>query len=216
MDMIKVENLSKSYNGEYCLRNVNLHVKRGEFVSIVGENGSGKTTLLEILAGVRAPDEGSVLIDGKNIFAMSDKQLSKLRRTKLGVVYQNFELIPTLTAEENIRLAMLLEKVPKREINERVEKLTNRLRLENVIKKYPNELSGGQRQRAALARAVSYSPEVLLLDEPTSGLDMENAKNVTNFLCELNSDYNVTVLQITHSEGASSFGKVVPIRELNT
>ncbi len=216
MDMIKVENLSKSYNGDYCLRNVNLHVKRGEFVSIVGENGSGKTTLLEILAGVRAPDEGSVLIDGKNIFAMSDKQLSKLRRTKLGVVYQNFELIPTLTAEENIRLAMLLEKVPKREINERVEKLTNRLRLENVIKKYPNELSGGQRQRAALARAVSYSPEVLLLDEPTSGLDMENAKNVTNFLCELNSDYNVTVLQITHSEGASSFGKVVPIRELNT
>ncbi len=211
--MIKVEELTKSYNGEICFKNLSLQVKKGDFVSLIGENGSGKTTLLEILAGVRKADSGKVFIDGEDIFAMSDKELSHLRRTKLGVVYQGYELIPTLSIYDNISLPMLLEKLPSKEIKKRVNDISARLGLNEMLQKLPNELSGGQRQRAALARAVVYRPSILLLDEVTSGLDNDNKKRVTELLSELNQS-GVTVLQITHSEGASELGRVISMNEL--
>ncbi len=211
--MIKVENLTKSYNGEICFEDITFSVKKGELVSIVGENGSGKTTLLEIIAGIRNPDSGRVLIGGRDIFAMNDAEISKLRRTELGVVYQGYELIPTLSVYDNIALPMLLERLGKNEISKRVNETSARLGIAQMLQKLPHELSGGQRQRAALARAVCYGPQLLLLDEPSSGLDPENQKRVSELLTKLNSE-GVTVLQITHSESDQVLGRVIKMSEL--
>ncbi len=207
--MIYVKNLVKNYNGEPCLRGVDLHIKKGEFVSVKGESGSGKTTLLEILVGLRAPDGGSVRVAGEEIFSLNASALAKFRRTKIGVVYQNFGLIPTLSAMENIRLPMLLEKRSKEETEGRIVEVAKRLKIEGALQKYPEELSGGQQQRVALARAVCYSPEVLFLDEPTGSLDSENTQNVLEFLAELNKERGATILQITHDERASTYGNRV-------
>ncbi len=207
--MIYVENLIKNYNGEPCLRGVNLHIEKGEFVSVKGESGSGKTTLLEILVGLRAPDGGNVRVAGEEIFSLNASALAKFRRTKIGVVYQNFGLIPTLTATENICLPMLLEKRSKKETEGRVLEVAKRLKIEGILKKYPDKLSGGQQQRVALARAVCYNPEVLFLDEPTGSLDSENTQNALEFLAELNRERGTTVLQITHDERAAAYGNRV-------
>ncbi len=207
--MIYVESLMKNYNGEPCLRGVDLHIKKGEFVSVKGESGSGKTTLLEILVGLRAPDGGSVRVAGEEIFSLNASALAKFRRTKIGVVYQNFGLIPTLSAMENICLPMLLEKRSKEETERRVLELAKRLKIEGALRKRPEELSGGQQQRVAVARAVCYNPEVLFLDEPTGSLDSENTRNVLEFFAELNREQGTTILQITHDERASSYGNRV-------
>ncbi len=212
--MIRIENVTKSYNLEPCLRGVNLHVQEGEFLSLTGESGSGKTTLMEILAGVRNPDGGNVVVDGVNVLALSDEGMSKFRRTKIGVVYQSFGLIPTLTAADNIRLPLLLEKVGKRSADIRIEEIAERLRIEGMLEKFPSQLSGGQQQRVAIARAVVYRPKVLFLDEPTGSLDSENTENVLRFLAELNRLEGTTIFQITHSEVAASFSsRVVKMKD---
>ncbi len=207
--MIQVEKLIKNYNGEPCLRGIDLHIEKGEFVSVKGESGSGKTTLMEILVGLRAPDGGRVRVAGEEIFSLSASALAKFRRTKIGVVYQNFGLISTLSAEENIRLPMLLEKLSKKQTEARIVEVAKRLKIESSLHKYPEELSGGQQQRVAIARAVCYNPEVLFLDEPTGSLDSENTQNVLEFLTELNKEQGTTILQITHDERASSYGNRV-------
>ncbi len=204
--MIEVKNLVKSYNEEPCLRGVELSVKEGEFVSLMGESGSGKTTLLEILVGVRAPDSGSVRVAGEDICALSSSRLAKLRRTKIGVVYQNFGLIPTLSAAENIGLPMLLQRKKKKQIVERTVEVAKALGVEGMLLKYPHELSGGQQQRIAIARAIGYRPAVLLLDEPTGSLDSENTKRVLELLSKLNREEGTTILQITHSRLAAEYG----------
>ncbi len=211
--MIKVKDLYKSYTGEMCLCGIDLEIKKGEFVSVMGESGSGKTTLLEILCGVRAPDSGEVSICGEDILHMSDSALSKFRRTKIGVVYQNFGLIPTLTAEENIKLPLILEHISKKECVSRVKTIAEKLNICHILKKLPSELSGGQQQRVAIARAVIYSPEVLFLDEPTGSLDSKNTENVMNFLFEFCRDTGATVFQITHSKAAASGTKIIQIKD---
>ncbi len=211
--MIKVKDLKKSYTGEPCLNGISLDIKRGEFVSVMGESGSGKTTLLEILVGVRKPDSGSVSVCGKDILTLCDSEISKFRRTSIGVVYQSFGLIPTLTAEENIRLPLVLEHVSKKDADERIKKIAERLKISALLNKHPAELSGGQQQRVAIARAVVYEPEVLFLDEPTGSLDSINTENVMNFLFDYCREKGATVLQITHSEAAASGTRIIRIKD---
>lgn len=212
--MIRADDIFKSYNGEPCLRGLSLHVAEGEFLSVMGESGSGKSTLLEILAGVRTPDKGSVRVAGEDVCALSGGALAKFRRTVIGVVYQQFRLISTLTAEDNIRLPLLLERVPKAEIARRVSALAEALGIGGMLHKYPEQLSGGQQQRVAIARAVAYSPRVLFLDEPTGSLDSENSGRVLAFLSELNRERGTTIVQITHSaEAAARSSRTVHIRD---
>ncbi len=204
--MIIAENIVKSYNGESVLNGINLNVKGGEFVSIVGESGSGKTTLLEVLAGVRIPDSGKVYLDGEDISAKKDGEISKLRRTKIGVVFQNYAMIDTLSAFDNIALPLVLEGEKKEVIKEKVEDVAKKLNVFECFNKYPSQLSGGQQQRVAIARVLVYNPKILFLDEPTGALDSKNTECVLATLKKINEEFKVTILQITHSDRAAAFG----------
>lgn len=202
---IDAHNITKSYNDELCLKGIDLQIEEGKFVSVMGASGSGKSTLLEILAGVRIPDSGSVLLSGNNLFAMNDQQAAKFRRTHIGIVYQNFSLISTLSNFDNIALPLILEK-DKTNLKERICQMCDRLLLpDSVLKKFPYELSGGQQQRVALARALIYMPKILFLDEPTGSLDTKNTKNVLELLKEYNEKNGTTIVQITHSKEDAYF-----------
>ncbi len=212
--MIRVENLIKSYNGEPLLRGTCFNVKQGEFASIMGESGSGKTTILEILAGVRVPDGGKAIIDGVDVLSLNEEELALFRRNKIGVVYQNFGLIPTLTAKENIILPLLLKKTNIAECEKDMLSMAERLHIAECLDKYPGELSGGQQQRVAIVRAVIHSPKILLLDEPTGSLDFENTKRTLEFLADLRTSRNITILQITHDIYAAEYGtRILRIRD---
>ncbi len=212
MNIIEINELTKSYNGQICLNGLSLTVKAGELVALTGENGSGKTTLLETLAGIRKPDSGSVIIDGQDIFSLSDSALAALRRSTLGVVYQSFGLIQTLSAADNILLPLQLSHVPKKEAAQRVQELAVRLGIESTLKKYPHELSGGQQQRVAIARALVYEPKILLLDEPTASLDKESVARLDMLLDEL-SKKGVTILMITHRASFRNCTRTLTIKD---
>ena len=213
-EIVLAKDIVKSYGGEACLRGACLRVEEGEFVSVMGESGSGKSTLLEILAGIRLPDGGSVRVDGEDIFSLSESALARMRRTRIGVVYQYFRLISTLTAEDNIRLPLLLEGAAGRECAERVRETAELLGIGGSLRKYPQQLSGGQQQRVAIARAIVYRPKILFLDEPTGSLDSENSERVLRLLARLNRERGTTVVQITHSAAAAGFGgRTVHIRD---
>ncbi len=205
-EIINAKGVIKSYGNERCLNGAELTVYKGEFVSVMGESGSGKSTFMEILAGIRAMDGGEVTVCGKNIFALSESALARMRRTQIGVVYQSFRLISTLTAGDNISLPLVLEGVPGRECRRRVRETAAALGVEDVLDKYPDLLSGGQQQRVAIARAVIYQPEILFLDEPTGSLDSVNSERTLDFLAEMNRSRGTTVLQITHSGVAAAYG----------
>lgn len=212
--MIQVENLTKAYNGEPCLRGATLSVEAGEFVSLMGESGSGKTTLLEILVGVRTPDGGYARVAGEDVLSLSPEKLALFRRTKIGVVYQSFGLISTLSAEENITLPLVLNKIPAEEHASRVREIAERLHIEACLKKKPSALSGGQQQRVAIARAVIHRPALLLLDEPTGSLDFENTERVLRFLGDYRAETGTTILQITHDRHAAESGtRILRIRD---
>lgn len=196
---IQTEGIKKDFNGEPCLKGISLSIEKGSFVTLMGASGSGKTTLLEILAGIRRPDEGSVVVRSKKLFGMTEKEKALFRRTEMGVVYQNFSLISTLTALDNITLPLILNKNSEH-AREKAYDIAERLNLPfTAMKKFPEELSGGQQQRVAIARALVYNPPVLFLDEPTSSLDTLNTYNVLCLLKEINKEYGTTILHITHS-----------------
>ena len=184
MTLIEVKNLNKIYgSGEAevkALKNINLNIEQGEFVAIVGQSGSGKSTLLHLIGGVDIPSSGEVIIDGKNIYKLKEKELSILRRRKLGFIFQFFNLIPVLTAQENIEMPVLLdnEKIDKKYMNE----LLRILGLEERKNNYPSQLSGGQQQRVSIGRALANKPSIILADEPTGNLDSKNSKEVLELL----------------------------------
>ena len=184
MTLIEVKNLNKIYgSGEAevkALKNINLNIEQGEFVAIVGQYGSGKSTLLHLIGGVDIPSSGEVIIDGKNIYKLKEKELSILRRRKLGFIFQFFNLIPVLTAQENIEMPVLLdnEKIDKKYMNE----LLRILGLEERKNNYPSQLSGGQQQRVSIGRALANKPSIILADEPTGNLDSKNSKEVLELL----------------------------------
>lgn len=216
MTLIEVKNLNKIYgSGEAevkALKNINLNIEQGEFVAIVGQSGSGKSTLLHLIGGVDIPSSGEVIIDGKNIYKLKEKELSILRRRKLGFIFQFFNLIPVLIAQENIEMPVLLdnEKIDKKYMNE----LLRILELEERKNNYPSQLSGGQQQRVSIGRALANKPSIILADEPTGNLDSKNSKEVLELLKYCVKKYNQTLILITHDINiAKSADRVITIED---
>lgn len=216
MTLIEVKNLNKIYgSGESevkALKNINLNIEQGEFVAIVGQSGSGKSTLLHLIGGGDISSSGEVIIDGKNIYKLKEKELSILRRRKLGFIFQFFNLIPVLTAQENIEMPVLLdnEKIDKKYMNE----LLRILGLEERKNNYPSQLSGGQQQRASIGRALANKPSIILADEPTGNLDSKNSKEVLELLKYCAKKYNQTLILITHDINiAKSADRVITIED---
>jgi putative ABC transport system ATP-binding protein len=207
--MIRAIDITKSYGGEKVLHGVSLNIAKGEFVSIMGESGSGKSTLLSILCGFLDADGGQVFFDQENICKMSESRFARLRCTRLGVVFQDYKLIPTLTVRDNIMLPALLGGGKERELEPYLADLTENLKIDHLLKKFPDELSGGQRQRAAIARSLLYKPEILVLDEPTAALDSKMEARVMAFLTKINGECGTTIVQVTHSKTVSEYGNRV-------
>lgn len=195
-DVVKI--FGKGDNQTIALNGINLSVSKGEFIAVTGASGSGKSTLLHILGSVDKPTQGTVMVDGIDIGSMNATAAAIFRRRKVGLVYQFYNLIPTLTVEKNIMMPMLLDKrKPDKEYFERIVKV---LGIEGKLNALPHQLSGGQQQRVAIARALIYRPAILLADEPTGNLDRKNSKEIMDLLKLSNRSLNQTVLLITHDE----------------
>lgn len=202
MEILKCENVRKVYgarnNQVVALDHINLSVQKGEFVAIVGASGSGKSTLLHILGSVDKPTDGKVLIEGTDISTMNRTQAAIFRRRKVGLVYQFYNLIPTLTVRKNILMPLLLDK--RNPNKEYFEKIVHSLGIEDKLEALPSQLSGGQQQRVAIARSLIYRPALLLADEPTGNLDRKNGEEIIDLLKLSNRNLEQTILLITHDE----------------
>ena len=209
MAILEVKNLRKIYTTRFggnkveALSNVNFSVTAGEFVAIMGESDSGKTTLLNILAALDQPTSGDVILDGKSLGSLKDKELSRFRRDNLGFVFQDFNLLDTFTLEDNIYLPLVLSGMEYSEMNGRLKNLAASLGISGLLKKYPYEVSGGQKQRAAVARALITNPKLVLADEPTGALDSRAASALLSMFGEINEE-GQTILMVTHSAQAAS------------
>ena len=206
--ILKVSNLEKIYKGKVsfkALENINMEVSKGEFVAIMGPSGSGKSTFLNTISTIDKPTGGSVLIAGSNPYEMNTTQLSTFRRKELGFVFQQFNLINTLTVGENIILPLTLDKVPVRKMNEKLKEISELLGITHLLHKRTYEISGGQAQRVAIARAVINNPSILLADEPTGNLDSKAAKDVMKLFKKLNESMNVTIIMVTHDPNIAAY-----------
>jgi len=215
--MIEIRNLKKVYHvGDvdvHALRGVNLSVQRGEFVCVVGPSGSGKSTLFHILGGLTPPTSGEIHIDGRDLLKMTDAERTNLRKTAVGFVFQKYNLLPTLTAEENIEIARDIAG-RKPELDAEFLELVRLLGIESRLHHKPRALSGGEQQRVAIARAIVNRPAILLADEPTGNLDSENSHTVLTLLRHLNDRTGQTILMITHDLEAASYGdRIVRMRD---
>src|SRR5665647_226451 len=202
--VIDAHNISKVYNPKtipvYAVNNVHLHLERGEFTALVGPSGSGKTTLLNMIGGLDKPDEGNIYINGLDITKLSPNQLIDFRLKNIGFVFQSFNLIPVLTAKENVEFIMQLQKKNKEEREMRVQTLFKEIGLEDKLNERPSKLSGGQQQRVAVARALASKPQFVLADEPTANLDSKSASNLLDIMAKLNKEENITFLFSTHDQ----------------
>lgn len=202
MEILRCEGVRKVYgsgsNQVAALDGINLSVHKGEFVAIVGASGSGKSTLLHILGSVDQPSEGKVVIEGTDLTSLNPTQAAIFRRRKVGLVYQFYNLIPTLTARKNILMPLLLDK--KKPNQEYFEKIVNSLGIQDKLEALPSQLSGGQQQRTAIARSLIYRPALLLADEPTGNLDQKNGREIVDMLKLSNRNLHQTILLITHDE----------------
>lgn len=216
MEILRTENLCKTYgsgeNAVHAVDNVNLSVKKGEFVAIVGASGSGKSTLMHLIGGVDRPTSGKIFVDGQDIGAMNADKLAIFRRRQIGIVYQFYNLIPILTAEENIMLPWNLD---GREADEnRLNDILNSLNIAGRRYNLPNELSGGQQQRVSIARALINNPALLLCDEPTGNLDSKATDDIMHILKLANQSYNQTIIMITHDlEIAKDADRIIRIQD---
>ena len=216
MEIVKVENLSKIYGkGDTEVRaldNVSFSIQEGEFVAIVGASGSGKSTLLHLLGGVDRPTSGKVIVNGKDIYQLKDNELAKFRRREVGLVYQFYNLIPILNVKENITLPLDLDN--KKADPEKLNNLIRLLGLENRTNHLPNELSGGQQQRVSIGRALIAHPSIVLADEPTGNLDSKSSDEIVNLLKRCNTEYNQTIIMITHNmELAREAGRIIELED---
>ena len=209
MALLSCLNVTKYFGENRVLNDVSLEIERGSFVSIIGASGSGKSTRLTILGGIDKPTEGKVLLDGAEISTMSEKELAILRRTKLGFVFQFFNLAPYLTAEENVLLPIMLSGKVKDEDRQRANELMEYLGISELKNKLPGKMSGGEQQRIAIARGLIINPEVILLDEPTGNLDSKNSEEIMNLLKRINKEFNTTIVQVTHSDINARYGNVI-------
>ena len=202
MEILKCSQVTKIYgkgdNQVAALNGIDLSFEKGDFVAVVGASGSGKSTLLHILGSVDKPTAGSVTVDGVDIGGLNHREAAIFRRRKVGLIYQFYNLIPTLTVEKNILMPLLLDK--RKPDKDYFEEIVNRLGIQDKLSSLPSQLSGGQQQRAAIARALIYRPAILLADEPTGNLDRKNSVEIIDLLKLSNRDMNQTILFITHDE----------------
>lgn len=219
MNMLDVKEVKKIYTTRFggnkvtALTDVNFSVEEGEYVAIMGESGAGKTTLLNILASLDKPTSGEVLLNGKNMVTIKEKEISAFRRDNLGFVFQDFNLLDTFSIKDNIFLPLVLAGVPHDEMNRRIQPIANKLGIEEILEKFPYEISGGQKQRAAVARALITKPKLLLADEPTGALDSKAAGQLLKIFKEVNN-VGQTILMVTHSiRAASHAGRVLFIKD---
>ena len=219
MSILKVKNVSKIYTTRFgstkvqALSNMNFTVEQGEYVAIMGESGSGKTTLLNILASLDRPTSGEVLLNGKNLTSIKEKEISAFRRDNLGFVFQDFNLLDTFSLEDNIYLPLVLAGKHYKEMHQRLEPIARQLGIQELLKKYPYEVSGGQKQRAAVARALITEPRLILADEPTGALDSRATDELLRLFGEINGR-GQTILMVTHSvKAASHAGRVLFIKD---
>lgn len=209
MNILEVEKLKKIYTSRFganevkALSSVSFKVEKGEYVAIMGESGSGKTTLLNILAALDKPTSGKVLLNDKNIVDINNKDISKFRRENLGFVFQDFNLLDTFSLKDNILLPLVLSNEKYNSMNNKLIPIAKKLRIDDILSKFPYEVSGGQKQRAAVARAIITSPQLILADEPTGALDSHAADDLLQLFNEINND-GQTILMVTHSSKAAS------------
>ncbi|MCH2668535.1 MAG: ABC transporter ATP-binding protein [Gammaproteobacteria bacterium] len=199
-NQIELVNIQKNYGTHVVLSNCDLCVRNGEFVVVVGRSGSGKSTLLNLIGGLEQPTDGTIKVSGNSLTNLNEEELSKLRRQKLGFIFQFFNLIPTLTALENIRLPMALNRINKKETIERALSLLEEFGLSGFDQRFPEELSGGEQQRVAIARALAHKPDIILADEPTGNLDLDTANEVLELLNRTCRQRGTTLIMATHSK----------------
>ncbi len=211
--VLKIEHVEKYYGSRISLTkaldNISLEVDRGEFVAIMGASGSGKTTLLNCISTIDRVTSGHIIVDGEDITKLRGNSLNRFRRERLGFIFQDFNLLDTLTAFENIALALSIQNVPVREIEPRVRRVAGELGIEEVMNKYPYQMSGGQKQRVASARAIITQPQMVLADEPTGALDSKSAKLLLESFQYLNREKKATILMVTHDSFTASYASRV-------
>ena len=215
--MISLTHVSKIFDGKRratALENINLQIDKGHVVSIMGPSGSGKSTLLNLIGGLDRPTSGDIRVDGENLSELSDDDLTRVRRDKIGFVFQFFNLLPTLNSLENVALPLHLRKWPRKNIEDRAKELLNLVQLEHRLEHLPDELSGGERQRVAIARALSVYPPILLADEPTGNLDTATGQEILKLIDDLHARLGSTVLIVTHDlEVAERCSRTVALRD---
>ncbi len=213
MELLKVEGIEKYYGNKVNLTkaidDISFTVEKGEFVAIMGASGSGKTTLLNCISTIDKVTAGHIYLEGEDVTTLKGKALNKFRSEKLGFIFQDFNLLDTLTAYENISLALSIQKRPVKEIEEAVKTVSEQLGITEVLNKYPYQMSGGQKQRVASARAIVTNPSIVLADEPTGALDSKSAKMLLERFTYLNRENNATIMMVTHDSFSASYASRV-------
>ncbi|MEM0202601.1 MAG: ABC transporter ATP-binding protein [Archaeoglobaceae archaeon] len=218
MLMIELVDVHKVYKTQFyevhALNGVTMKIESGEFVAIMGPSGSGKSTLLHLIGCLDKPTKGEVVINGIQTSKLSDNELTKLRRDAIGFIFQQYNLVPTLTAMENVELPMIFKGVSKEERRKRALELLRQVGIEEIANRKPNEISGGQQQRVAIARAMANDPKILLCDEPTGNLDSKTGRQVMEIIKRMNEEKNVTVVLVTHDLSLADYAdRIVRIRD---
>jgi len=218
MELLKIDHIEKYYGSKSVLTkaidDISLNVNEGEFVAVMGASGSGKTTLLNCISTIDRVTSGHILLENTDITTLKGKELNRFRREKLGFIFQDFNLLDTLTAYENIALALSIQKKPAAEIDKAVKKVADQLGISEVLQKYPYQMSGGQKQRVASARAIVTDPKLILADEPTGALDSKSAKLLLERFRYLNTECGATIIMVTHDSFTASYaGRVIFIKD---
>lgn len=207
--IIEIKNICKSFgekdNRTQVLKNVSLCINKGEFISLMGASGSGKSTLLYLIGGLDSPDSGEIFLGGKDLAGMKDKELSMIRRSSMGFVFQFFNLVQNLSVEDNIMLPLIMDGRNPKKYADKLTEILDIVGLSDKRKNFPNQLSGGQQQRCAIARSVIYEPEILLADEPTGNLDSKSGNEIMALFSKLGREKGITILMVTHSEESASY-----------
>lgn len=210
-EILRLEHIQKYYgnggNITKAIRDISFSVKEGEFTGIMGASGSGKTTLLNCISTIDTVSAGRIYLDGQDVTEISEKDIARFRRENLGFIFQDFNLLDTLTVSENIALALTINKVPAGEIDARVSEIARKLDILSVLDKYPYQISGGQKQRCACARAVVNRPKLILADEPTGALDSHSSRMLLGTISGLNEQMNATILMVTHDAFSASYAR---------
>lgn len=218
MTILDAKKIHKSFGNKFnkqeVLKGIDLSIQKGEFVSIMGASGSGKTTLLNVLSSIDKISSGTIMIDGKAMTSMKEKKLAEFRKNHLGFIFQEYNLLDTLTVKENILLPLSITKTPKKEANQLFDALAKELGIHELNNKYPSEISGGQKQRTSAARAFIHKPSIIFADEPTGALDSKSATDLLNKMSELNQKRKATILMVTHDPVAASYcSRVIFIKD---